>query len=99
MTAPVKHVWIALAVVYVVWGSTYFGIKIAVETIPPLLAAGSRFLVAGVLLATILASRGTSLGSRGANWAEPRSSEASCSDSAWVWCTSRKQGSTRASRR
>ena len=48
MTAPVKHVWIALAVVYVVWGSTYFGIKIAVETIPPLLAAGSRFLVAGV---------------------------------------------------
>ena len=61
MTAPVKHVWIALAVVYVVWGSTYFGIKIAVETIPPLLAAGSRFLVAGLLVATILALRGTSL--------------------------------------
>ncbi len=61
MTAPVKHVWIALAVVYVVWGSTYFGIKIAVETIPPLLAAGSRFLVAGLLLAAILALRGTSL--------------------------------------
>ena len=47
--------------VYVVWGSTYFGIKIAVETIPPLLAAGSRFLVAGLLLAAILALRGTSL--------------------------------------
>jgi drug/metabolite transporter (DMT)-like permease len=61
MTAPVKHVWIALLVVYVVWGSTYFGIKIAVETIPPLLAAGSRFLVAGLLLAAILAWRGTSL--------------------------------------
>ena len=61
MTASVKHVWIALAVVYVVWGSTYFGIKIAVETIPPLLAAGSRFLVAGLLLAVILACRGTSL--------------------------------------
>ena len=55
MTAPVKHVWIALAVVYVVWGSTYFGIKIAVDTIPPLLAAGSRFLVAALLLAAILA--------------------------------------------
>ena len=41
MTAPVKHVWAALLVVYVVWGSTYLGIKIAVETIPPLLAAGS----------------------------------------------------------
>src|SRR5262245_47514213 len=61
MTAPAKHVWIGLAVVYVVWGSTYFGIKIAVETIPPLLAAGSRFLTAGALLAAILAWRGTSL--------------------------------------
>ena len=61
MTAPVKHVWIALLVVYVVWGSTYFGIKVAVDTIPPLLAAGSRFLVAGVLLAAILAWRGSSL--------------------------------------
>ena len=61
MTAPAKHVWIALLVVYVVWGSTYFGIKVAVDTIPPLLAAGSRFLVAGLLLATILALRGRSL--------------------------------------
>ena len=61
MTAPAKHIWVALAVVYVVWGSTYFGIKIAVDTIPPLIAAGSRFLVAAVLLAAILALRGTSL--------------------------------------
>ena len=61
MTAPARHVWIALAVVYVVWGSTYFGIKIAVETIPPLLAAGSRFLTAALLLAAILAWRRTSL--------------------------------------
>jgi drug/metabolite transporter (DMT)-like permease len=61
MTAPAKHVWAALLVVYVVWGSTYFGIKIAVETMPPLLAAGSRFLTAAVLLAVILALRGTSL--------------------------------------
>ena len=61
MTAPVKHVWAALLVVYVVWGSTYFGIKIAVETMPPLFAAGSRFLAAGALLAGVLAIRGTSL--------------------------------------
>jgi drug/metabolite transporter (DMT)-like permease len=61
MTAPVKHVWAALLVVYVVWGSTYFGIKIVVDTIPPLLAAGSRFVVAAALLALILALRGTSL--------------------------------------
>jgi len=61
MTAPTKHVWIALAVVYVVWGSTYFAIKIAVETLPPLLAAGSRFAVAALLLGAFLAWRGTSL--------------------------------------
>ncbi len=61
MTAPVKHVWAALLVVYVLWGSTYLGIKIAVDTIPPLLAAGSRFLTAALLLAAILAWRGTSL--------------------------------------
>lgn len=53
--------WAALLVVYVVWGSTYLGIKIVVETLPPLLSAGSRFLVARGLLAALLAVRGTSL--------------------------------------
>ena len=61
MTAPVRHVWIGLLIVYVVWGSTYLGIKIAVDTIPPLFAAGTRFGTAAVLLAAILAWRGTSL--------------------------------------
>jgi drug/metabolite transporter (DMT)-like permease len=61
MTAPVKHVWIALVVVYVVWGSTYLGIKVAVETIPPLVAAGTRFVAAAALLAAVLAWRGRSL--------------------------------------
>jgi drug/metabolite transporter (DMT)-like permease len=61
MTAPAKHVWIALLTVWIVWGSTYFGIKVAVETMPPLLAGGSRFLVAGSILAAVLALRGTSL--------------------------------------
>ena len=61
MTAPVRHVWSALLVVYVVWGSTYLGIKVVVDTMPPLIAAGSRFLAAGLLLAAILGVRGTSL--------------------------------------
>jgi drug/metabolite transporter (DMT)-like permease len=61
MSAPVRHVWAALLVVWVVWGSTYFGIKIVVETLPPLLSAGSRFLAAGALLALVLALRGKSL--------------------------------------
>lgn len=41
---------IALLVVYVVWGSTYLGIAIMIETMPPLLAAGVRYAVAGVLM-------------------------------------------------
>jgi drug/metabolite transporter (DMT)-like permease len=44
------RVWVALAVVYVVWGSTYLAIKLAVRTLPPLLTAGTRFVVAGALL-------------------------------------------------
>ncbi|WP_282694059.1 EamA family transporter [Streptomyces sp. CC208A] len=50
-------VWAALGIVYVVWGSTYLGIRIVVETVPPFLASGSRFIVAGLLLAAIVAWR------------------------------------------
>ena len=35
----------AFAIVYVVWGSTYLAIRVAVETMPPFLMAGTRFLV------------------------------------------------------
>ncbi len=45
-------IWIALLSVYVVWGATYLGIRYAVETIPPFLMAGTRFLLAGALLFT-----------------------------------------------
>ena len=47
--------WAALWVVYIVWGSTYLGIKIAVRTLPPLLTAGTRFLIAAAVLSLILA--------------------------------------------
>ncbi|MFF8833576.1 EamA family transporter [Streptomyces sp. NPDC015131] len=50
-------VWAALAIVYVVWGSTYLGIRVVVETMPPFLSAGVRFVLAGVLLAALLAAR------------------------------------------
>jgi drug/metabolite transporter (DMT)-like permease len=43
-------VWACLLIVYVVWGSTYLGIKVAVETMPPLLMAAARFLVAGLIM-------------------------------------------------
>ncbi|MFJ5833097.1 EamA family transporter [Streptomyces sp. NPDC093089] len=50
-------VWAALGIVYVVWGSTYLGIRIAVETMPPFLSSGTRFITAGLLLAGIIAWR------------------------------------------
>ena len=43
-------IWLALLALYIVWGSTYLAILFAVETIPPFLSAGMRFLVSGVIL-------------------------------------------------
>lgn len=43
-------VWAALLAVYLVWGSTYLMIRFVVETLPPFLSAGLRFVVSGVIL-------------------------------------------------
>jgi drug/metabolite transporter (DMT)-like permease len=48
----------AFAAVYIVWGSTYLGIRIAIETIPPFLMASVRFIIAGSLLYLWARSRG-----------------------------------------
>jgi drug/metabolite transporter (DMT)-like permease len=48
----------AFAAVYVIWGSTYLGIRIGVETIPPLLLAGARSFIAGSVLFGWLVARG-----------------------------------------
>ena len=50
-------VWTALVTVYLVWGSTYLAIRVVVDTAPPLLAMGARFLAAGLLLAAFLLVR------------------------------------------
>ena len=50
--------WAALAVIYVVWGSTYLAIRVMVETVPPLLGAGARFAVAGAIFLALLSLRG-----------------------------------------
>jgi drug/metabolite transporter (DMT)-like permease len=50
-------IWIALWTVYILWGSTYLGIELASETIPPFFAAGTRFLIAGTLMLGIVAWR------------------------------------------
>lgn len=59
--AAERVVWarrLAFAAVYLIWGSTYLGIRIAVESIPPFLLAGSRSLLAGGLLFLWLRLRG-----------------------------------------
>jgi drug/metabolite transporter (DMT)-like permease len=43
-------IWIALLALYIVWGSTYLAIRFAVETLPPFLHAGFRFLISGLVL-------------------------------------------------
>jgi len=50
-------VWIALAIVYVVWGSTYFAIAVVVQTMPPLLTAALRHLLAGIAMAAWVFAR------------------------------------------
>jgi drug/metabolite transporter (DMT)-like permease len=55
--ASALNVWLALGTVYVVWGSTYLAIAIAVQTLPPLFYSGIRFALAGLILAAWLAFR------------------------------------------
>jgi drug/metabolite transporter (DMT)-like permease len=48
-------VWAALWTVYIVWGSTYLALRVLVETIPPLISTGGRFVLAGSLMLGVLA--------------------------------------------
>jgi len=68
LTAPVRtrllYVLLALGTLYIVWGSTYLGIRIAIHTIPPLLMASIRFAIAGVLLYAWSVRRGDTAGDR-----------------------------------
>jgi drug/metabolite transporter (DMT)-like permease len=49
---------LAFAAIYLIWGSTYLGIRVAVETMPPFLMAGMRFAVSGLLIFSVLKLRG-----------------------------------------
>lgn len=53
-------IWAGIFVLYVVWGSTYLGIALAVQTIPPFLMGFLRFVPAGILLAAAIAIRNRS---------------------------------------
>jgi drug/metabolite transporter (DMT)-like permease len=63
---PTVAVVVALLTVYVLWGSTYLGIAVMIETMPPLLAAGARYGSAGLIMLAVLVAharlrRGSSL--------------------------------------
>src|SRR5712692_35691 len=68
MPAPTK-IWIlvAFAALYLIWGSTYLGIRFAIETIPPFLMAGTRFFLAGLIMFAIARTQGA-LRSTWADW-------------------------------
>jgi len=55
---PIWLVLAAFASIYVIWGSTYLAIRIAVQTLPPLWMASARFLVAGGLLYAVVRAKG-----------------------------------------
>lgn len=64
---PRARILAAYAAVYVIWGSTYLAIRFAIETLPPFMMAGTRFLVAGAILYAWSRLRGATRPSR-ANW-------------------------------
>lgn len=64
LRAPVLQVALALAAVYVIWGSTYLAMAIAIETLPPFWMAGARHAVAGAILYLFARSRGAARPSR-----------------------------------
>src|SRR5436305_1113553 len=68
MAAPTKiRIIAAFVALYLIWGSTFLGIRFAIETIPPFLMAGARFMLAGVIMYAIAWSQGIGKSSW-ANW-------------------------------
>src|SRR2546426_12619366 len=68
MPAPTKiSIIVAFAALYLIWGSTFLGIRFAIETIPPFLMAGVRFVLAGIIMYAIAWSQGIGKSSW-ANW-------------------------------
>lgn len=56
--SPKLRSWLALVAVYVLWGSTYAGIQVAIRYLPPLLMSGTRFVLAGLILYLVAGHQG-----------------------------------------
>lgn len=61
---PNKRIVLALLAVYIIWGSTYLVVRIAIQSMPPLLMSASRLFVAGLVLIVILLLRSHALPNR-----------------------------------
>lgn len=58
-SAPTRSALIlAFAAIYLIWGSTYLGIRVAIESMPPFLMAAARFIIAGSIILALLKARG-----------------------------------------
>ena len=57
----VTRAYLAWAAVCVIWGTTYLGIRVSLESVPPALMGGLRWTIAGSLLALYLVARGRRL--------------------------------------
>jgi drug/metabolite transporter (DMT)-like permease len=55
---------LAFAAIYIIWGTTYLAIRVAVDTIPPFIMAGTRFVIAGVAVFAVLRARGVAMPTR-----------------------------------
>ncbi|HEU4724400.1 MAG TPA: EamA family transporter [Candidatus Eisenbacteria bacterium] len=67
-SAKTAYVLLAFACIYLVWGSTYLAIRFAIDTIPPFLMVGVRFMLAGALLYAWVAWRGGVTRPTAADW-------------------------------
>lgn len=56
-TTPDPRIWIGLWTIYLFWGSTYLAMRVMVRTIPPVLGASARFLIAGGVVLAVVALR------------------------------------------
>jgi drug/metabolite transporter (DMT)-like permease len=62
--ASPRLIWTALGAVYLIWGTTYLAIRVSNQTLPPLIAAGIRFFIAGTVLYAVTVRRGDVEGDR-----------------------------------
>jgi len=61
VTHPTRRAYLAWVAVCLIWGTTYLAIRVSLETMPPLLMAAIRWIVAGTLLMAMLTIRGERL--------------------------------------